>query len=323
MIFPASTRWAALFVAGATLSFSSGASAGEDPDFISSLVVPASTVTKGVPKPVAPKQVASQKSGGDKSSANHSGGTFLSDDSNITVQPGVTQVAAISQGHINRLVTPFPAPEVMSSTLDMGGEDGGCGEVCIKDNVVYVTTDRSAPVTLAITEQGRQDMAIMLTLVPRKIPPRELTLHFEDSMMASRNFGSTKAKSWEESQPYVKSLTDLFRDIALGKVPQGYTLHKADISLLPVCRQPGMSFDFRSGQRMLGHHFEVAIGVVTNQSDGPLEFRETACGSQSVAAVAAWPTNMLRPGERAEVYLAKTRDMSGPAAGSVRPSLVR
>jgi conjugal transfer pilus assembly protein TraK len=284
-------------------------------------IVPASTVTQDVPPPV---QASPTK--GNVSSSSNSGalpaGLNVSSESNIEVKPGVTQIAAISRGHLNRIVTPFPSPEVMTSSLQAGSGDQ-CGEVCIKDNVIYVTTDSQRPVTMSINEEGRQDAAIMMTLVPKDVPPRELTLSLGDSMMAGLSFGSKKAESWEESQPYVTTLTNLFRQIALGEVPQGYTLHTANSGILPVCYQEGVSYSFVDGQRMLGHHFEVAIGVATNTGSGPIEIRETACGSQNVAAVAAWPRNVLQPGDKTEVYVATTKSSGGGKPTTQRPSLVR
>jgi len=287
-------------------------------------IVPASTVTEDVPPPVKvdPAGKSTSTSRTQRATGAVPPGLNVSSESNIEVKPGVTQIAAISRGHLNRIVTPFPSPEVMTSSLQ-AGSDGQCGEVCIKENVVYVTTDSQRPVTLSINEEGRQDAAIMMTLVPKDVPPRELTLSLEDSMMAGLTFGSAKAESWEESQPYVTTLTDLFRQIALGEVPQGYTLHSANGGVAPVCYQQNVAYDFANGQRMLGHHFEVAIGVARNTSSSPVEIRETACGSQNVAAVAAWPRNVLRPGEKAEVYVATTREMGGGKPKTQRPSLVR
>lgn len=282
-------------------------------------IVPASTVSDDVPPPV---QHRDQGRSSNPSSGVVPQGLNVSGDSNIKVEPGVTQIAAISRGHLNRIVTPFPSPEVMTSSLQAGSGDE-CGQVCIKDNVVYVTTDSQRPVTLSINEEGRQDAAIMMTLVPKDVPPRELTLSLDDSLMGGLSFGSAKAESWEESQPYVSTLTELFRQIALNEVPQGYTLHSADSGVLPVCYQKGLSYDFTSGQRMLGHHFEVAIGIAENTSSGPVEVRETACGSQKVAAVAAWPRNVLQPGEKSEIYVAISRSQGGGKPTTQRPSLVR
>lgn len=284
-------------------------------------IVPASTVTQDVPPPVQASPAKGNASSVNNR-ANVSTGLNVSSESNIEVKPGVTQIAAISRGHLNRIVTPFPSPEVMTSSLQ-AGSGGECGEVCIKDNVIYVTTDSQRPITLSINEEGRQDTAIMMTLVPKDVPPRELTLSLEESLISGLSFGSKKAESWEESQPYVTTLTNLFRKIALGEVPQGYTLHNSDSSIMPVCYQEGVTYSFIDGQRMLGHHFEVAIGVATNTSHGPVEIRETACGSPNVAAVAAWPRNVLQPGEKTEVYVATTKSSGGGKPRTQRPALVR
>lgn len=281
--------------------------------------VPGATMTNGVPKPYT-----GGGSGG-ASRAGLGGALNATSDSTITVEPGVTQIAAIARGHLNRIITPFPNPEVMTSNL-VGGKDGECGEICVRDNVIYVTTDSNSPVTISINETGRQDIAILLTLVPKDVPPRELALNFSGSAgqaISSMQFGSSKADSWEKSQPYVTTLTQLFRKLALNEVPQGYTLHDAKNGPLPVCYQQGVSYDFARGQRMMGHNLDVSIGVAQNQTSSPVEIRESACGSPNVAAVAAWPHNVLAPGQKTEIYVATKRGRNGGAPTTQRPSLVR
>lgn len=88
--------------------------------------------------------------------------------------------------------------------------------------------------------------------------------------------------------------------IALGEVPQGYTLNRIPAgAAVPSCAHPGVKVDFSKGQYMMGHHLNVVfIGVALNVSDQPIEFKEALCKNWDVAAVTTWPLNVLEPGRK-------------------------
>ncbi|EKI7685211.1 conjugal transfer protein TraK, partial [Salmonella enterica] len=90
---------------------------------------------------------------------------------------------------------------------------------------------------------------------------------------------------------------------------------------VPSCAHPGVKVDFSKGQYMMGHHLNVFIGVALNVSDQPIEFKEALCGSWDVAAVTTWPLNVLEPGQKTEIYVAK-KQKRGLAPTSKRPSLL-
>ena len=74
---------------------------------------------------------------------------------------------------------------------------------------------------------------------------------------------------------------------------------------------------------MVGHRLSVSIGVATNVSGQPLEFKEQSCGDWDVAAVAAWPRNVLGPNERTEVYVIRRAPGASPQpTTNARPSLL-
>jgi len=220
--------------------------------------------------------------------------------SHLVVRPGVNQIIPISIGHPNRLVTPFAQPEIVSSTLSASGSDGQCGELCVKQNVVYVATDAQHPVTMFITEAGSQDQAISLTLMPRRIPPREIFLRFaEDHQPAIRR----RAQLWEQSQPYVQTIKEVFRSIALGEIPRGYSLGAVTSeSGVPVCTQKDTKIAFE--QMLDGHHLRVFVATVQNTGKAPVDFKETSCGGENVVAVAAYPHTHLKPTQKTELYVA-------------------
>lgn len=245
--------------------------------------VPAEVITKGVPKYTSNAQSNS-----------------------ITVTPGVNQIVTIAVGHTNRFVTPFYHPQVSSSTLS-GGDPvtGQGGEVAVKDNVVYVSTNKVVPISMFITDKGNENVAISLTLVPRKIPSREVHLKLDTANMQTV-YASEGAENWEKSQPFVSGIKRALKEIALQRVPTGYQLGDIPHNYeLPTCSAEGFAVDFSKGQLMAGSKLHYIVGKVTNVSAHPLEFREASCANYDVAAVALWPNNMLEPGQSSEIYIVR------------------
>lgn len=242
----------------------------------------------------------------------------------LTVNPGVNKIVSIARGYPNRIVTPFSTPNVISTSLQGPGEDGSCGEVCIRQNVVYVATDKAAPVTMYITEKGTQANAISITMIPKKIPPKEITLKL-DSMGVDPGlpWANRKAEEWETSQPYVETIRSAFRSVALGRVPSGYTMNPVPKGMvIPTCSMAGVDIDFTRGQLVTGHYLEIFVGLATNVSNHPIEFKPATCGNWNVAAATTWPDTVIEPGQKTEIYVARRIEHHKPAQGSVRPSLL-
>lgn len=240
----------------------------------------------------------------------------------VIVQPGVNTIIPASISHLNRIVTPFDKPIVQTVSS---------AEIKTVENVIYVSTKDESPVTMYITPKDDESVAISLTLAPRKVPPIQANLIIGQSMsgqtMAAPGAGggyrySGQAKKWEEGQPYEESIKGILRALALEKLPKGYSISKMGrFDTLPACSQSGLNFDFSRSQVILGHNFKVVIGVAQNNSAVPEMFDETSCTHPNLAAVAAWPENMLEPGKKTEVYIV-TRVGEAPAEESSRPSLL-
>jgi len=271
--------------------------------------------------PVVPAKVLAEARGKSVSSV---AGAGINENTILTMTPGVNQVIPVAINHANRIVTPFSYPEVTSTTLSSVNSQGECSEVCIKDNVVYVATSRDHPVTMFITEKGSEAQALSVTMVPRKIPPREVFLKLDDDTLFNNHttYGNKKAEVWERSQPYLETIRTIFRGLALGDIPQGYALGKTPRAAeLPRCDHPSLEVDFAKGQFLSGHNINVFVGVATNTSNQPVEFKESWCGSWEVAAAAVWPRNLLMPGEKTEVFVATKQKRAG-AAVTKRRSLL-
>ena len=259
-----------------------------------------------------------------------SSGYRMNENHTIRMRPGENIFIPIAVGHPNRILTPFKHPQVVSTTLTSGSKSGECGEICVRDSVVYISTDKTYPVTAFITEGGREDIALSVTMMPRQVPPREVKLTVPEEVMetlrvgGSSAGGSRQAAAWEASQPYVETLRTAFRTVALGNVPQGYALRKVKSrDALPVCNHPGLEFDFANGQIVEGHNLSIHVGVMKNVADTPVEFREQRCGGWRIAAVTSWPLKVLKPGQATEVYVAVKREEEKPASTVRKPLIPR
>ena len=213
--------------------------------------------------------------------------------SELSMEPGVNEIMQIALGHLNRIVTPFSEPKVTTTSP---------ATTEVRDHVLYIGTTDERPLTLFITEKGSEEQALSLTLIPRKIPPREIYLRLKNSLDVNTVY-TRRAEKWEQSQPYINTIETLFKELALGGLPTGYQFRQTAENK-PRCRQTGMTFNFETGQIVAGHNLVVHIGLIENTSPEPLEFIEQSCGNWDVAAVSAFPRNALRPGEQTEVYVA-------------------
>jgi conjugal transfer pilus assembly protein TraK len=232
----------------------------------------------------------------------------------IHVTPGINQVLPIAIGHINRIVTPFDTPfvnTVSDATIEA------------HENVLYVATSSERPVTLFVTpDVDDETMAISLTLSPRKIPPIEATLKFDEKVKNKASYSNKKAKKWEVSQPYVETIKSTLKKIALGKLPNGYSIGPVDKdSLNPTCIQEGFSFDFINGQYLKGHNLAIAIGTVRNTSTLEKEIDETECIDGFIVAASSWPKTIFNPGDISEMYIVMRTDLFEKKL-NVRPSLL-
>lgn len=271
--------------------------------------VPASTFRNGSDKdPAAVEKIDKFAS----ASNNRSKKVRINRNNEIELRPGDNVFIPISKMHPNRLLTPFKNPQVVSSTLAGGTKDGECGELCVRNGVIYITTDANGPVTTFVTDRTNESVAFSVTMIPQNIPPRQVTFTFPESVMEELAMnvekGETVARQWEESQPYIETLKSAMRSIALGQVPQGYnmrkTLHKDQV---PTCKQEGLAFRWMPGQVLEGYNLNVFVGVIKNVSDRPVEFLEKNCGNWRSAAVTSWPLKVLRPGQQTEIYVATKR----------------
>lgn len=246
----------------------------------------------------------------------------------IAMKPGENVYIPISKDHPNRLLTPFSHPQVISTSLK-GGKKGECGEVCIRDGIIYITTGSTQAVTAFITQKDNEEVAFSVTMLPRAMPPREVKFTLPQSIVDKVNSKKgtralSTAEGWEQGQPYVDALRGALRQVALQEIPPGYSLRATkDTDPIPVCKHPGLSIDFAQGQVMEGFNLDIYVGVAENVSSTPVEFIEQTCGGWRIAAVASWPLKLLRPGQKTEVYVITKKDEEIPSDTLRKPLIKR
>lgn len=232
----------------------------------------------------------------------------------IPVEPGINQVIPIAIGHINRIVTPYDTPSVNTISDAI---------IEANENVLYIATNNDHPVTMFIKpDVNDETAAISLTLNPKKIPPIEVTLELANSTYASGH-RSKKAEKWEKNQPYVDSIINSLKQIALKEIPTGYSIGPASSGTPePYCYQKGLTFDFQSGQYLRGHNIDILIGLAENLSSTEIEFSESSCLDGNITAVSSWPNTYLLPGQKTEVYVMMRNDYVIKSEKPKRPSLL-
>jgi len=233
--------------------------------------------------------------------------------SNIILKPGVNEIIPVSRGHLNRIVTPFESPKIKTASD---------ATISVENNVVYVVSDKSAPISLFLTPSDSEGEAISVTLIPKSIPPREITLAFAKSHQRKIKYrGKKKAKKWEQSQAYVETIKKIFRDISLGKIPPGYSFKEnLEKGQGIFCDMDG--FTIKTHQMLEGSDFIVLVGVLKNTSKSIREFDESSCSMENVLSVAVWPDVYLAPGQSSEIYVINRFAEDKASQGSLRPSLL-
>jgi conjugal transfer pilus assembly protein TraK len=234
----------------------------------------------------------------------------------LQVKPGINELMPIAVGHLNRLVTPFDNPVVTTTSQ---------ATTSTKGKIVYVATADETPVTLYITPGDNQDIALSLTLIPKRIPAREIHLSLDQETYKrltqwQRQNTTSSEKPANREQDYITTLKQLFRDLGLQKTPAGFSLRDPSQTERIHCHQDRVQI--HTGQLLEGQELLIFVGVAHNTGVIPIEFDERACAStqDEVLAVAAWPKVVLGPDESTELYVAVRR--ADETAITVRPSLL-
>ena len=235
----------------------------------------------------------------------------------LRVSPGVNEIIPVAMGHLNRIITPFDQPQVRTVSA---------ATTQIEGKVLYVAPADENPVTLYVTPGNNEELALSLTLAPRRIPPREIRLtldaeHYRKLGSLQRSVERSSAADGHSSQDHVAALKQTFRALALMQTPRGFSLREPQTGESIRCTQPQLNI--ATGQALEGRDWVVLVGTVRNTGLSALEIDERACAeeNQETVAVAAWPKVLLEPGEVSELYVMVRR--TSETETTARPSLLK
>jgi len=236
----------------------------------------------------------------------------------IEAASGQNTIFGISQGHLNRIITPFTSPTLKTTST---------ATLSVEKNIVYVSTASSEPVGLYIHDGTDPVHALSVTLVPSDIPPVSVEMRLKgyapETQVAPQPGDAERARGWETEQPYIQALTTAFKDLALGKIPDGYALETVSGWPLWASRcEPG-GFSVSPRQVVIGFNMGFVVAVATNRSGRYLEvpFDDGRCAGLDVLGAAAWPSETVAPGDAVELYVAY-RKIDETPSDMVRPSLI-
>ena len=215
----------------------------------------------------------------------------------ITVTPGRNATIPIAIGHLNRLILPFEHPEIR--TIDTATTE-------LKGQVLYVAPDQEQPITLYVTDEKSDLNALSLTLAPKAIPPRELTIQLAraDATPVSTHSTHRSTAADEAHQDPVQHLKTELRALAMKVVPEGYQARVPKRGEQVHCRQAGL--DVRTHQVLEGPEDRIAMAKITNLSGQALTLDESQCADDQklTLAIAAWPRTTLTHQMSTEVFVA-------------------
>ncbi|NOS74648.1 MAG: hypothetical protein HOP36_08960 [Methyloglobulus sp.] len=214
----------------------------------------------------------------------------------IRPRPGQTENVVIARGKLNRIVTPYADPKVL--TVDSV-------ETKVDGSSVYIATDSEMPVSLFITDTETGGAASLQLSPQAMVSPVEMRIEADQGKLVERGDGepSYGSRLFRQDSPYITEVKAILQALGKQLIPTGFTLVEAneESSPDPVCRAPNLSF--RLGQVLAGTESRIFVFIAQNNGTSPMVFEESVCASENTVAVAAWPKVRLAPGERTEVYV--------------------
>lgn len=233
----------------------------------------------------------------------------------ITIRPkaGRTESVIIAKGKLNRVLTPYADPKVL--TVDNI-------ETTIDGSAIYIATSSDTPVSLFISDTETGDAASLQLSPQELIMPVEIRIEADPSKSIHSEAGSPVTdKLFRQGSPYTTEVKAIMQSLGRQQIPQGFTLEEMTEELInqKFCHDQNLTYS--PGQLLGGHDSRIVILIGQNNGNSPVVFEEAFCAGEDTMAVAAWPKVRLEPGEKTEVYLL-LRLPEGKNGEEIRPSLL-
>lgn len=235
--------------------------------------------------------------------------------SGITIRPkpGKTESVVIARSKLNRVLTPYAEPKVL--TVDNM-------ETKIDGSAIYIATDSELPVGLFITD-GESGNATSLQLSPQElVAPVEIRIEQESTKNSTSDSPLSRSDdAIHQDSPYLAEIKTIFQTLGKQQIPSGFTLEALpdDRSQASLCH--GANLTFKPGQLLSGHDSRIIVMVAQNRGVSATLLEEAFCANEDVMAVAAWPRVRLEPGEKTEVFVLMRLPASTEGA-EARPGLL-
>lgn len=219
----------------------------------------------------------------------------------LQVNAGELEMLRLSSLHMNRLITPFSSPEIITTDLANFSHD-------VRGSSIYFQPNENTRSVLFIREKGLEDPVIQLGITGENVIPRQIALEFsEDTHFLPHGSGkSTDGTGMQMTAASImQQVRSEFTTVAQMGIPDGFTLVSRTAALPEFCmNHNGARFSFAGGQKLSGADYDIYVGIVSNQTASEIHLDETWCSTESVMAVAFWEDVLLLPGHESEVYVA-------------------
>lgn len=239
----------------------------------------------------------------------------------VTIFPGRTELIPVAVGHLNSFETPFQNPAVRTSAQE------GAFNVQFEQNYLYV--DVTEPVTLFIHEKNQPEPAIVVSLIPRQIAPRQVKLTVPPNVqgridaqrvsatpLVAAQAAPSPAKTsrpgvrFGSGQPHIERVATIMKQFGQGQVPNGFQRGAlARYNVADYCRtDAGVTFSFAEGQMYWDPDFILLIGRAS--SSARRELQEVWCAAHPATTGVAFSTRpVISQGKPTEFMVLLRRDV--------------
>lgn len=237
----------------------------------------------------------------------------------VATIPGRAEIMNMATGHLNRIETPFADPVIRTSA------DKSSLQAQFDHQFVYVSITQ--PVTLFIHEKDHPDPAIVVSLVPQRIAPRQVKVTLPPTAMneveankqqaATRSTkGPTTSQASAEPKANSKgvrreaeqkssgtSLPHIIQTFAQGSLPSGFSqISLAGWDARAFCDQGGVTFSFKQGAGIVSNEYVVVRGMAEATRD--VDLIEQSCARYGeTLAVAFAPRTRIGPDHPTDFYV--------------------
>lgn len=211
----------------------------------------------------------------------------------IEIVTGANLLVPIAVAHLNRIETPFSAPKVRTNSD---------ATIEVEDNVLYILTYDTHPISLFIEETDFPDNRVSLTLIAKKIPPIDIRLTTGSDYLSNVYIDNSPARL--KPSKSITEIKEIFKALATHKLPTGFTQYKMNTSMLaPICNQGSLAFNFDDGHLLKGDDKQIFVGKVTNHGLLDIELNEENCLIDNLIAISFFPLTRLSPAQTTQIYL--------------------